>query len=478
MRSELHRRGFPSDPLRRPVAVDLFAGAGGMSLGLEQAGFDVVAAVEYDPVHAATHEYNFPLTQVLCADVSKLDPEALREAARVGALSHGRGDWDGQLDAVVGGPPCQGFSFIGKRLVDDKRNRLVFHFFRLVSALQPRYFIMENVPGMASGDHAGILRQLIAEFQAAGYRFSGGTSGYRVLNAADYGVPQERRRLFLIGSRADQSRVDYPEPHVRRVPKRVGEATTVTLSATEDGPTAWDAICDIPDLDDFPELRQRDEVQLPPNMVGAISAAASLYGRRMRYIERDERDFSYARDWDPSLLTGSMRTKHTQKSIARFSQTRQGTTEPVSRFYRLDPGGLCNTLRAGSGSERGAFTSPRPIHPYLPRVLSNREAARLHSFPDWFRLHATKWHGFRQIGNAVAPLVGRAVGAQVMTALGVQPSVPAEPVPLGDRRLLNLTMRGAITHFGVDSGDVPPPRTRGATVAKVAVVESRGLRRR
>ena len=112
--------------------------------------------------------------------------------------------------------------------------------------------------------------------------------------------------------------------------------------------------------------------------------------------------------------------------------TKQGETEPVARYYRLQPTGLCNTLRAGSGSERGAFTSPRPLHPTLPRVLSNREAARLHSFPDWFRLHATKWHGFRQVGNAVAPLVGRAVGKEIVGALKLDPPVPTEPLALGD----------------------------------------------
>src|SRR3712207_1102303 len=147
---------------RRPIAIDLFAGAGGMSLGFEQAGFDVVCAVEYDPVHAAAHEFNFPLTKVLCADVAKLSADELRAAARLGLEAHGHDPeaWDGTVDAIFGGPPCQGISFIGRRLVDDRRNALVFHFFRLVSELRPRYVVMENVPGMAKGGHAGILGQL------------------------------------------------------------------------------------------------------------------------------------------------------------------------------------------------------------------------------------------------------------------------------------------------------------------------------
>src|SRR5262249_7968099 len=158
-------------------------------------------------------------------------------------------------------------------------------------------------------------------------------------------------------------------------------------------------------------------------------------------------DHSHIREWPTTRLTSSMRTKHTPLSIRRFSETQPGEVEPISRFLRLDPGGISNTLRAGTGTERGAYTSPRPIHPLLPRGLSVREAARLHSFPDWFRLHRTKWHGFRQIGNAVAPLVGRAVGQRLVEALAVDPAVPSDAMRLGDTKLLGLRMTQAAAHF-------------------------------
>jgi DNA (cytosine-5)-methyltransferase 1 len=120
---------------------------------------------------------------------------------------------------------------------------------------------------------------------------------------------------------------------------------------------------------------------------------------------------------------------------------------------------LCNTLRAGTDSARGAFTSPRPIHPSLPRVITVREAARLHSYPDWFRFHATKWHGFRQIGNSVPPLLGRAVATQIAAALGVTPNKPTAELQLGDPQLLTFDMGGAARYFSVPRNTIAQ-RTR------------------
>ncbi len=130
----------------------------------------------------------------------------------------------------------------------------------------------------------------------------------------------------------------------------------------------------------------------------------------------------------------------------------------MSRFYRLPADGLCNTLRSGTATDRGAFTAPRPIHPTFARCITVREAARLHSYPDWFRFHRTIWHGFRQIGNSVPPLLGRAVGAAVAGALGVEPVRPREALPLGDERLAAFDMREAAAYFDVDPRVVAPRR--------------------
>ena len=185
----------------------------------------------------------------------------------------------------------------------------------------------------------------------------------------------------------------------------------------------------------------------------------STYAGYLRGKGEDPTDFGYRRKFDPSLLTSSLLTEHTPLSRSRFAATAPDDVEPISRFKKLAVDGLCNTLRAGTASDRGAFTSPRPIHPTAARVITVREAARLHSYPDWFRFHATKWHGFRQIGNSVPPMLARAVGAQFMKALGKQPEKPVELLNLGNDSLITISMSTAAAMFGVPS-TVIPPRSR------------------
>lgn len=409
----------------RPIGVDLFAGAGGLSLGFEQAGFDIEAAVEIDPIHCATHEFNFPSSKAICASVVDMTGVEIRRRA-------GLGETD--IDVVFGGAPCQGFSLIGKRALDDQRNQLVFHYVRLVAELRPKYCVFENVKGLTLGKQAQFLDELIVALGDAGYDVP---LPYRVLNALDFGVPQDRRRLFLIGARADQDMPSYPEPTERKT-------------------HVWDAIGDLPDADQFFELAALDSVLTQ-------WTSESLYARRMRGQSPDPSNFGYRRSFDPDLLTSSLRTEHTALSRQRFLATKNGDTEPVSRFKKLHPDGFCNTLRAGTDSARGAFTSPRPIHPTFPRVITVREAARLHSYPDWFRFHTTKWHGFRQIGNSVPPLLGRAVAAQIIAALGLKPEDPERTLQMGDERLLTLQMWQASQYFGV-AKNVIAQRTRKLSI--------------
>jgi DNA (cytosine-5)-methyltransferase 1 len=421
----------------RPFGVDLFAGAGGMSLGFEQAGFDVAAAVEHDPVHGAVHEFNFPKCKTICRSVADVDAAYIRRESRIG---------DSPVDVVFGGAPCQGFSMIGKRAFDDPRNSLVNHFVRLVVDLQANYFVFENVRGLTIGEHKRFLRELMEEFRANGYRV---VDDYQVLNAANYGVPQSRQRLFLLGARKGRPLPEYPSPTHEPQSSRNGKSANLFLRKT---PTVLDALRDLPEADDFEELLERDWVR-------SRFKTASGYAAPLRGSAEDDRDFSTPRSFDAGILTSSMRTVHTELSKKRFAETRNGETEPVSRFFKLDPDGICNTIRAGTASDHGAFTSPRPIHPFSPRCITVREAARLHSYPDWFRLHVTKWHGFRQIGNSVPPLLGRAVAAKMAETLDVAPTKPSEPINLGDPSLLALDMSEAAAKYGVRA-DVIPKRTR------------------
>jgi DNA (cytosine-5)-methyltransferase 1 len=427
--------------MKRPIAIDLFSGAGGLSLGFEQAGFDVMAAVEIDPIHAAIHELNFPNCTVICGDIRKLDAEEIRVRSGIG---------NRPLDVLFGGPPCQGFSLIGHRVLEDPRNHLVFHFLRLVLALKPKIFVMENVPGMATGKSTQLLSELIEQFQSNGYRVR---LPYEILNAFNHGVPQDRRRVFILGARLGVKLPQYPRPttgHTRTMKSKNG---TGTLFATSFGlkhcPTVADAIGDLPDLDSYDELLTSDTLRIKLN-------GGSTFARILRGDKIDPNDFSYSRKRDRKLLTGCLRAVHTDLSKRRFTKTVPGTTEPISRFYKLSMDGVCNTLRAGTASDRGAFSAPRPIHPTLPRCITVREAARLHSYPDWFRFHRTIWHGFRQIGNSVPPLLGRAVAAEAMQALGIKPVRPDAAVPLGHDEMSAFNMKEAANRFGVPANIIPP----------------------
>ncbi len=411
-----------------------------MSLGFEAAGFDVAAAVEYDPVHCATHEFNFPDCAAICRSVADIDAAYIRRSSRIG---------NAEIDVVFGGPPCQGFSMIGKRALEDPRNSLVHHFVRLVLDLRSKYFVFENVRGLTVGAHKNFLTEIIEEFRGNGYIVRG---EYRVLNAAHAGVPQNRHRLFLLGARKGYPLPSYPEPTHTPSANGNGGIGNLFLQPT---PTVWDALRDLPEADDYSELLERDWVR-------ASFKPATGYASRLRGCDPSLENFTIPREFEAGMLTSSMRTVHTELSRRRFAQTSSGDIEPVSRFHKLDPNGICNTIRAGTASDHGAFTSPRPIHPFSPRCITVREAARLHSYPDWFRFHVTKWHGFRQIGNSVPPLLARAVAAKVREALSVHPTKPDTEIRLGDPSLLSLDMSKAAARFGVPA-NVIPARTRVLT---------------
>ena len=169
----------------------------------------------------------------------------------------------------------------------------------------------------------------------------------------------------------------------------------------------------------------------------------SEYANGLRHPALVKENYAYGREYNPKLLTCSRRTKHTPQTIARFTTTVPGKSDRISHFHRLALDGQCITLRAGTASNRGAFTSPRPIHPITPRCITVREAARLHSYPDWFMFHATKWHGFRQIGNSVPPLLAQAIAQEILWALEIEPIRPQQQFSLVQSELLQFKMTQA-----------------------------------
>lgn len=286
--------------MTRPIGIDLFSGAGGLSLGFEQAGFDVVAAVEIDPVHAAVHAFNFPDCAVIPRSVTELTGKAIRAAAGIG---------DSKVDVVFGGAPCQGFSLMGQRALDDPRNSLVKDFVRIVHELKAEYFVFENVKGLTLGKHRKFLEELIEEFEALGYAVR---KEWQVLNAFNYGVPQDRQRLFLLGAKRGLSVPEYPKATTSK-PGLLG-------SKLPSAPTCSEALGDLPDAEAFRQLTVRDEVSTKK------WGKPSSYAKLMRPETPQAWGYGYKRSWNPNLLTSSMRSEHTEISRRRFAETEPGPT--------------------------------------------------------------------------------------------------------------------------------------------------------
>lgn len=344
--------------MQRMRAIDLFCGTGGFSRGAHAAGFEVAAAYDIDPNLTYSYPLNFPGTTVRLADISQLSGEAIR------------GDVGSEhVDLIFGGPPCQGFSAIGRRDKDDPRRTLLEHFFRIVSEIKPSAFVMENVEGLLFTDAVHELEK--ATGHAAGYQLL----KTQLLNAADFGAATNRRRAFVIGFDPDLcAPFDWPDfEHAKRPATTVREAISelkapVLIGEDANGFDVW-------------RLRKRAE--------------RSAYSKEL--MSSDDR------------FTGNKKTKHQPNVLKRFSELKQSGFDPIGKYPRLAWSSQCPTLRAGTGADKGSHQAIRPIHPDEHRVITVREAARLQGFPDEHRFHPTIWHSFRQIGNSVSPIIATAV---------------------------------------------------------------------
>ncbi|MBI3735278.1 DNA cytosine methyltransferase, partial [Candidatus Sumerlaeota bacterium] len=330
------------------------SGCGGLSLGAKQAGFTTALAVDNDPILSGSFGTNFPGTNFLLADAAKLDARALRRLLPNGATG------------IIGGPPCQAFSEIGRRIEDDPRRFLVDVFFRIVSELRPTFFLMENVRGLGFAKNRAVLEAGLGKLRG---RFS--VIGPLILDAANFGAPTRRKRLFVFGF--DPEYVDVPS--AADLAKQVAGKHTVR-----------DAIADL--------LGARQ-----------LSDDAAGYDRWRYRPSSDTSRYANKMRSKSGIFTGNRRTKHTKATIRRFSQISPGGIDAVGKHQRLAWNDVCPTLRAGTGNDRGSYQAVRPLHPIRDRVISVREAARLQGFPDEFVFHPTIWHSFRMIGNSVSPII-------------------------------------------------------------------------
>lgn len=346
----------------KPSVIDLFAGVGGLSLGFEMQGFDVVLANEYDESIAAAYIENHQHTRMIVGDITSLN---LQET--FGGLAE-------KIDVIIGGPPCQGFSQKGQRkTIHDKRNFLFKYYVAVVDLVQPRYFVMENVPNLLTAENGYFLKEIEELFNNMGYDLQ-----YGVLNASDYGVPQNRRRAVIIGKRGAKA---------PKLPVALG--TTVTI---------WDAISDLAYLEsgegsDVQEYRMPEKSDYQKklragseklyNHVATKHSALAL--ERLAMIP-------------PNAGKEVLPKEHLTKSIYSGTWTRM----------RKDEISVTITTRFDTPSS-GKFT-----HPFLNRAITVREAARIQSFPDWFRFVGNKGSQMKQVGNAVPPLLASAIAQTIM----------------------------------------------------------------
>jgi len=337
--------------------IELFSGCGGFSHGIDAAGFSVAAAFDNDATLSSSYSRNFPSTKQIRADVSKLTlDDVFKEVS-------------GPVVGVVGGPPCQGFSSIGKRQEDDPRRELLSHFFRLVSEIRPYFFVMENVVGLQQGAAKEVLSKALRQVSDAYY-----ISESMVLDASEFGAATKRPRVFVVGFLKELG-VEFTQQDL--APYRKPAASVA------------EAIKDLQLARQVSTLEQSDTWRIPSHV------ELSPYAQRLASPDR--------------LFTGNIRTKHSEAVKNRFTMVLPGTVDKVGRHPRRSWDGQCPTLRAGTGSDRGSFQSVRPLHPEEHRVITVREAARLQGFPDNHFFHDTVWHSFRMIGNSVSPIMSEAV---------------------------------------------------------------------
>lgn len=405
-----------------PIAIDLFCGVGGLSLGLSQSGFDVALKIEIEEISGRYAQYNSPESKVLYGgakgDVRYFGRETIKSLSL-------RKD---EVALITGGPPCQGFSLAGKQNVNDPLNELVLEFARVVNEIKPFAFLMENVPGITTAGSEK-LRHAIRTLDKT-FNICEPTK----LNAWDFGVPQTRQRVFLLGIRKDFGTTpSMPAPTHLWVEKYSRALVPMT-------PNSWDAISDLPDVDDYDFLVSADRVPYDKQPFNDFQ-------RAMRGIKGNFLNLVPPYKWDHSICTNCRLTQHGPDLLKRLAKLAHGQSDKTSGIRRINPMSLCSTIRAGTTKDRGSWSAPRPLHPFFDRVLTTRECARIQTFPDWFTFHPSKWHGNRMVGNAVPPLLASAIGSHILKLLGIDAKPTRSTLKRDDGLIRNDIQKAAESNY-------------------------------
>lgn len=344
--------------------IDLFAGCGGFSCGFERAGYNIISAVEYDKNIAKSYENNHKNVNVIADDIKNVDNN---ETFKLGSA-----------DIIIGGPPCQGFSMAGARnrngFMDDPRNYLFKHYFNVVKIVRPKIFILENVKGILTLKKGEIFKEIKRIFEDPN-NFDGKPYKiqYKVVKAKEYGIPQNRERVIIVGSLIDFKLEDEIEKTKKEILK---DNPTFFHNVT-----VWDAISNLPS----------------PTEDGSVEVIK---------FESDYQNFLKSNN---NIVQNHYKTKHNKKAIERMEKIKinenyTSLNEDIKSIHsgsygRLDPNGIAPTVTTRFDTPSGG----RFIHPFENRTLTAREAARIQSFPDDFEFYGTKSCVCTQIGNAVPP---------------------------------------------------------------------------
>ncbi|MCT7581442.1 DNA cytosine methyltransferase [Aliarcobacter butzleri] len=341
--------------------MDLFCGCGGFSLGFEKTGYDILLGIDIWEEALKTYEANHHKSNILCKDLSLLEPNEIKNKY----LNEG-------IDVIIGGPPCQGFSISGKRDLNDPRNKLYQSFVSFVEYFKPSAFVMENVPNLVSMNKGKVKDEIINEFEEIGYRVY-----YKVLLSSDYGVPQNRKRVFFVGLLNNIKAFEFPE----------GKYINSRITSSE-------AISDLPD----------ESLQ---DGVDYINLPSSEYQKMMRYNSLGI--------YNHQITNHSEKTKETIALV------------PDGGNYKSLPKNLqeirkVNIAWTRLDSKKPSFTIDtghrHHFHYKFNRVPTVREAARIQSFPDNFIFHGSKTAQEKQVGNAVPPILAEIIAKQLLKYIG------------------------------------------------------------